>query len=324
VNEERQILLVTTRNDFSADLLIAELGRRGAPCVRWNLEDFPIQSQLTWRPETGAALLKSGAQTHPWNAFKSAWYRRTAPPRLPAELAPGGMTDFAIKEIAVFLEGVWDTTECFWVNPPARVRAAENKLWQLATAKGIGFAIPRTVVTNDPSAVCELVRSVPAAIAKAISCSGTEFEGETWSLFTRPVTETDLQPQMAIRVAPCIFQERIERKSDIRVTVVGSRLYSAEITIRGERAVGETDWRAVDSKHLAYEPHTLPVKLAELCQSMLRQLGLKYGCFDFLRTTDDRYVFLEINPSGQWGWIEHEVGAPITKALAELLIEAEV
>jgi glutathione synthase/RimK-type ligase-like ATP-grasp enzyme len=228
--------------------------------------------------------------------------------------------DFAAREIATFLEGFWETSGWLWVNRPSCVHAAENKLTQLQVAQRLGFFIPRTLVTNDAFAAREFVRAVPEAIAKPIGGSRAEIDGLGWCLFTHPVKEGDLS-ETAMQIAPCIFQERLPRKSDVRVTVVGRQVFAAEIFVRA--AGSEVDWRAVNPQDLRYEPHKLPDALEELCRSMLERLDLRYGCFDFIRTPDDRYVFLEVNPSGQWGWIEHEVGAPITRALGQLLIEVE-
>jgi hypothetical protein len=313
-----KILLITTRHDLSADLLIREFERRSLPWLRWNLEDFPVRDQLRWHPGVGAFLRIRGGD-YTLNNFRSAWYRRTAPPDLPGELAPGGTTEFVRKELRAFLDGLWKTSACSWVNRPTSVEDAENKLVQLDVAQQIGFLIPQTLVTNDAAAAAEFISSKPSAIAKSIASGGLEMDGSRWSLFTHAVTEGDLNPNTALEIAPCIFQERVPRKSDIRTTAVGDRLFSAEITIRGERDTREVDWRAVDSKSLHYEAHTLPPRVEELCRSMLRHFGLCYGCFDFIKTDDDRYVFLEINPSGQWGWIEHELGFPITRTLTQLL-----
>ena len=315
-------LLVTTRTDLSADLLVVELGKLSAPCVRWNQEDFPLRSHACWSPDAGEGFVTVGGESYPLSGFRGAWYRRAIPAQLPSGMAEGAI-EFAAREAAIFLEGLWETSHWFWVNRPLRVRAAENKLAQLALARHLGFPVPRTIVTNDPSAAIEFVRSAPQAIVKSVSASRADVDGDSWALFTHSVSESDLGLREAVQVAPCIFQECLARKSDVRVTVVGRQVFAAEIFMRGTQSTCEVDWRAVDRQDLCYQPHNLPPALEALCHSMLASLELRYGCFDFIRTADDRYVFLEVNPSGQWGWIEHEVGAPITRALAQLLMEGE-
>jgi len=319
-----KVLLITTQGDLSADLLITELLRHSATFIRWNQEDFPVQNSLRWTSDDCVGHLQSRKASYDLKCFRSIWYRRTSPPKLPCALATGGTTHFIEAEIRTVLEGVWQTSDCFWVNYPAQVHAAENKLLQLAMAKRLGFPIPRTLVTNDAPAAADFIKSVSAAVVKAVSTSGAELDGRAWSLFTHPITVADLSPTMSLQIAPCILQEQIPRKSDIRVTVVGSKVFSTEISIRGERAATEVDWRAVVAKDLHYVPHALPNSLAELCRSMMKQLDLRYGCFDFIRTPDNRYVFLEINPSGQWGWIEHETDVPITSELAQLLLRGRL
>ncbi|SCF90374.1 MULTISPECIES: hypothetical protein [unclassified Streptomyces] len=52
---------------------------------------------------------------------------------------------------------------------------------------------------------------------------------------------------------------------------------------------------------------------------MLNRLGLPYGAFDFVVTPEDEWVFLEVNPSGQYGFIEVATGLSITAAIADYL-----
>jgi glutathione synthase/RimK-type ligase-like ATP-grasp enzyme len=301
---------------------VAELARCSAGCFRWNVEDFPLLSQLHWRPESIGGIRVRG-RAFSFDRFTAAWYRRTPRPNLPPALAPGGMTDFVTEEIGAFLEGLWQTSDWFWVSHPNRVRIAERKIFQLRLARRLGFSIPQTVVTNDPGAATEFINSVPSAIVKTLSKSGADIDGAGWSLFAHSIVSKDLSPKLSVQIAPCIFQERIVRKADIRVTVVGDKIFAAAISLCGKSRADDVDWRAASADDLHYELHRLPAITARLCRRMLKQLGLRYGCFDFLLTPDGRYVFLEVNPSGQWGWIEHEIGVPITNAIARLLIECE-
>jgi putative transposase len=48
-------------------------------------------------------------------------------------------------------------------------------------------------------------------------------------------------------------------------------------------------------------------------------LGLAYGAVDLILEPSGNYVFLEVNSMGQWHWIEHLVGLPISEAIAEFL-----
>ena len=317
--DSRPILLVAERRDLAADLVVAELVKKGAAFVRWNCEDFPLSSTMIWEPTERNAKLHLGSQRFSLEQFKSAWYRRTPAPILDGSV-PVGAPGFVEREISTFLAGVWAYSRLRWINWPPSVLRAENKLLQLALAQELGFSTPRTIVTNDPSAARSFVAAVPRAVVKSITGGTFEQKDEWWVLLTHPVSAGDLESDTAIQIAPCIFQERIEKWADIRVTLVGTDIYAAQIvTTVGD----EVDWRALDRSNLSYRPHTLPDELASRCLEMLRRFGLTYGCFDFVLTPGGDYFFLEVNPSGQWGWVEHELGFRITESITRWLIEAK-
>lgn len=316
-----RVLLVTTSSDLSADLVIITLRKFRTRVLRWNLEDFPLSANASWSPDGKLRLIVQGRE-FAIEEFKSAWYRRSATPRLPDELQRNGAESFVTGEIDAFLSGLWKTSPWFWVNPPNRVQIAENKLRQLASARALGFAIPTTLVTNDRKEARRFLRRFPLAIAKSISRSAIELDGSHCAVFTRPLSRSDVIGERALRISPCIFQEMIPKRADIRATVVGSKIFTAAIMCRDPHPP-EVDWRALESRSLIYKRHELPRAIADRCHLLMQELGLVYGCFDFILTPEGRYYFLEINPSGQWGWIEHELGFKITDEIAHLLINGK-
>ena len=46
-----------------------------------------------------------------------------------------------------------------------------------------------------------------------------------------------------------------------------------------------------------------------------------FGAFDLIQTPLEEYVFLELNPTGEWGMLERDLGYPISNAIAEALCE---
>lgn len=309
------VLLATTREDLCADLLVSALTQRSAFFVRWNLEDFPQSSSLSWHPGNFSTTLTMGGRTWPHDSFQSAWFRRS--PSLKFTMASAEHEDFARREATAALEGLLESSDWFWMNRPSRVRAAENKVVQLAVASRLGFCIPKTLVTNDPAAARMFLREFPRAVTKSLSTGATVVGGERWMMFTSPVLEKDLMPEEALKLSPCIFQEAVRKKADLRVTVVGREIFAARIS-GGD--TDEVDWRAVDRANLTYEVCSLPQTLKRKCLSLMSELGLVFGGMDFVIGPDGEYVFLEINPSGQWGWIEYETGHKITDCIVELLL----
>jgi len=122
-------------------------------------------------------------------------------------------------------------------------------------------------------------------------------------------TESD-----SIRACPIILQREIRKKYDVRVTVVGETVFAATIDSQSDSAT-EVDWRKTSQPTLAHAIYHLPPEIAAICVSLTRKLGLRYGAIDLILDCDDQLWFLEINPNGQWGWIETRTGHPIAAAI---------
>ncbi|MGH3815761.1 MAG: hypothetical protein ACRDUV_25485 [Pseudonocardiaceae bacterium] len=96
------------------------------------------------------------------------------------------------------------------------------------------------------------------------------------------------------------------------MTVVGDNIFATEI-----KTPGELDWRR-SHDDITYQPYELPDTVVAGIHRLMHSLNLFFGAMDFVRT-EQGYQFIEINPNGQWGWIEHQTGQPISRALATAL-----
>lgn len=313
------ILLVTSKHDLAADLIFLELKRRNVSFLRLNSEEFPVKILMSWAPFAEKEIIIN-EQSFSLNGIKSVWFRKAEAPNLPVDIISQGSRDYLLNNVNRFLTGFWEDTNWLWINKPSKIQAGENKLYQLSIAKQLELPIPKTVITNNPKTVREFIEAHGNVIVKSIAPPVVEAENSRWGLFTHAVTLQDVSDDMSVRISPCIFQERINRKSDLRITVVGEKVFAAEIIV-DDRERDNPDWRSIDPQYLKYKPFKLPAKLSNYCINFLSELGLSFGAFDFILTDNGDIVFIEVNPSGQWGWIEHETGLPITKELANLLID---
>ena len=116
-------------------------------------------------------------------------------------------------------------------------------------------------------------------------------------------------------LAPVTFQEKVEKASDIRVTVVEDDVFAAEILSQARQS-SKVDWRATDDPDLEHRPHKLPATLADQCRRLVSKLGLGFGAIDFALKPDGTYVFFEINPNGEWLWLEDQLSLPISDSIA--------
>ena len=312
-------LLITERFEPTADLLVAELRRREVPCVRWNLDQFPCGSALTYRAcgdQFDAKIVTDGRTVH-LDDVGSIWCRGFTPAGLPDNMEDKERR-FAETEAGRALAALLTIGSVLWINNPERMRRANSKPAQLYAAQRIGFDIPATVITNDPDEVRAFAaNSREKIIYKTLSQSLDLDPGE--ALFTALVTEKEIANLELIRSSPGIFQERVAKAYEVRSTVVGKRIFSARIESQAH-AETRLDWRQLPFE-VDDRPIDLPHDVEEKIHAFMAAFGLVYGAFDFIATPEGRHVFLEVNPSGQYMWVESKTGLKITAALVEALVE---
>jgi glutathione synthase/RimK-type ligase-like ATP-grasp enzyme len=310
------VLLVSPTDDLATDLVALGLRRRGAEFIRLDPKRLCEQSLMVWDPSASASGLSLDTQLVDSGRIRSAWLRHEAGPITIQKGSPN-KEDFAIQEWAMFLAGFWETASWFWINKPSAMRLANLKLRQLETAGQHGLKIPKTLVTNSPAAARRFL-SDQTCVAKSIMSAGYVESDRKFSIFTTAIKAEQID-DLSFRASPVILQERIRKKYDLRVTIVGSRIFAAKIVVP-ILAEDMVDWRAVDPTLVRYEWITLQSELCQTCIEYVRRHSLVFAALDFIVTPDGDHIFLELNPSGQWGWLETAEDAPITDAIADCLI----
>jgi glutathione synthase/RimK-type ligase-like ATP-grasp enzyme len=231
-----------------------------------------------------------------------------------------GIYDFCLRETRSALLGsilalngrVMSRPECVW--------AAEYKPNQLAAAHAIGLRIPATVITNDPNQIrAAFDRFGRKMVAKPVRTGFVDMGSEQRAIFTNVVSEEDLADLGSARMSPTIFQQHIPKKCDVRVTVVGRKTFVAEIDSQSDEAA-KIDWRRTSNPNLPHRRARLPAILEDRILALMDRLGLSFGALDFVLTQDDEYYFLEVNPNGQWLWLDDMLGFDITGNVADWLI----
>lgn len=310
------VLLVTTSYDFAASYVMKALDLRGVPYFRFNTDQFPTCVIATYSPPN-YLVFDDGSTTVSGDRIKSVWYRRHVAPALPSEIKRG-VTDFCERETRAFLEGsLANLSTNRWLSSPQAIAVAERKLHQLKIASEIGFTIPDTLVTNEPSAVTEFADG-RRIVAKAVRSGYISSETGNQAIFTSEIGTNDLCDLDGLSLAPVIFQELVEKVSDVRVTLIGEKVFAAEI-LSQSRESSRVDWRATDDPNLEHRKYDLPQDTSELCRRLLNRFGLGFGAIDLVLNSKGELIFLEINPNGEWVWIEDQLGFPISFHIAAWL-----
>lgn len=247
----------------------------------------------------------------------SIWWGWDQPNGFPGDLV-GEERGFAEREAQLALTALMTVGDFRWINHPLRERRAKSKPAQLFVARQVGFEIPQTVITNDPDEARAFIeKSSKQIVYKGLSQPRNMKPGTV--LFTNVLTSDKLAKLDLIRLTPGIFQERVDKAYEIRVTVVATRIFGARIDSQAQ-AAATLDWRRA-LQDVNYEAIDLPPEIETKIHAFMDAFGLVYGAFDFIVTPDGRYVFLEVNPSGQYMWVECATGLGITAALVEALSE---
>lgn len=309
------LLIVTNREDRTADWLVVELHRRGSSFVRFNTEDYPASTVLRWTARS--AVLKLGAQDIDLEEVTSVWYRRPVPPS-PNPTVDIARARWAQTEAREALEGVWRTLDARWVNHPDRNTAASSKPAQLRAAGRLGFLVPETLMTNDAGAARRFVEAQPSgAVVKPLRSGRITVAGEEKLFFTSRLIRGQQVPWDRLGREPYLFQAFVDKRADIRVTVIGDAAYAVMIDSQ-QHPDTRTDFRRTDPTRLPHEPVELPPDVRKRCVELVHDFGCLFGAIDLAQTADG-YWFFENNPSGQWAWIEQITGLPLRQHLADLL-----
>jgi len=309
-------LIVTNRGDHTADFLIREFEKRKAPFLRFNTEDLGNAARLTWR-SSGQHCLRIDEESYELSQFRSVWYRRPVTPRIVDGDDPN-LHAWASQEAREALQGLWSSHSAVWVNHPTANYAAGFKQEQLIRAASIGFRVPDTLVTNCLDDAMGFIDSHSGdVVCKPLRMGRLSIDGEEKLFFTSVITAEDLE-QVADGGEPYLFQALVPKQYDIRVTVIGGTCFAARIESQLD-ATSQVDWRRRGSD-LAHKMEKLPEEIERRCVALVAGYGLQFGAIDLARASDGEYSFFEINPNGQWAWIEQLTGLPLRSALADLLL----
>ncbi|MCY1060242.1 MvdC/MvdD family ATP grasp protein [Nannocystis sp. SCPEA4] len=322
-----KVVMTTFSGDLTGKLgeLRRHLEARGAEVLRFDTDRFPGEAQAWFRQDGGREQIRLRCDGHeiclePGDAI---WYRRARwaeklPPSLNRQLRHG-----CVLESEALLRGLIAAAPCFVMDPPDLVRERGHKPAQQRLARELGLATPRTLMTNDPAEAREFVASCrDGAIAKMLSGFAViDDDGREQVVFTTSLRDDHLARLDGLRLAPMVFQEQIRKRLELRITVVGSRMFTAAVDSQ-KVAGAEVDWRERGVTLLpSWSPYELPADVARALERYMQRIGMQYSAIDMLVEPDGRHVFLEANPAGECFWLEHYAPHfPLTEAIADVLV----
>jgi len=312
------VLIVTNDHDEHADAVIQELNRRDVPVFRFHPEDFPHACSVSLEID-GARIrgeLSNADHRVTFDDICAAWYRRSRNLYMgPVSRTSEKLDDYVKAQSTATVVALCAGLDTLWVSHPFRLRRGEVKALQLAEASRAGLKIPQTLISNDPAratAFVEALGETECAIKPLMAIGVTDEQGYRLPLTTTLPAGHSLA---SLALAPTMLQPYVEKAFELRCVVIGERIFCAKLDSQADEK-SRIDWRGGDPAH---ELFTLPDHVEASIHRLLAGFELNFASLDMIVTPDGEFVFLELNPNGQWLWLEHELGLPLVATMADLL-----
>ncbi|CZF84004.1 MvdC/MvdD family ATP grasp protein [Grimontia marina] len=324
---KNKVLIIThSKDNPSIDTVSEHLRTLGAIPIRFNTDLFPTEVQIASHQLNGgniSVLTTETGEVVQSSEIMAVWYRRFYPAKgLPADMDIQ-LKQPSIEESKRTILGFLDSLQCFKLDDYWDVKHASNKEYQLMLARKVGLDLPNTLTSNSPDAVRQFFTDNKGRIiTKMQTAFSIWHEDIEQVVFTNKVTEEHLDKLEELNLCPMVFQEHIEKEVELRATVVGNQVFCASIDPEIMKGM-ETDWRKRGMYTLdKWQPYELPKEEAEKLVKLAKKLNLNYGAADIILTPDGAYKFLEINPCGEFYWMDVYQELGICEAIANNLVSA--
>jgi glutathione synthase/RimK-type ligase-like ATP-grasp enzyme len=315
------ILVLTNKRDITSDFIVQNLSDLGVPFYRLNTDEIGNTIRLSFDVINNEYLIYDSARDIIVNLLqiKSVYFRRPEILVHSKDLTTGEK-NFIRSELSFTLEAIYKILgNAFWVNTVDAIRNAENKIFQLMLAKEIGFIIPNTILSSQPNtALSFFSKNDGLCIIKPVKSGLVAGETEEGVIFTSQV-HLDRDNVDRILTCPVYLQNLVPKYADLRVTLIGDKLFCAMIHSQHEED-SKIDWRKAGHP-LQHSAHELPKEIIAKCFELAKKLNLNFAAIDFILDQKNNYIFLEINPNGQWAWIERQLNFNISNEITNLLIK---
>jgi glutathione synthase/RimK-type ligase-like ATP-grasp enzyme len=316
------LLILTDSFDVHADIVIEKLKKENISFFRFNLDVESLKKTYISFEKFVWKIRFDNYEVHS-NQFKCVWCRR---PFVELSLEEQSYKDVDFKiwksEWNKTLLGLYNTLKDIpWLNPLRKAYKGENKYYQFDIAKKVGFNMPQTLISNDKNAIKEFANNHQKVLFKLMSQEIYDLgDGNFKGLYTNVITKEEINNFNESEENPIVLQEYIDKKYEVRYTVVGKEHLVCRIDSQLSSKACE-DWRRYDIANTPHYKIDAPEEIRNKVDCMMELLGLEYGALDFIVTDANKWFFLEINCLGQWLWIEQLTGLPISQAIIRWIKE---
>lgn len=209
--------------------------------------------------------------------------------------------------------------DAYWLNHPKN--RLVDKLTQLETARTFGIKTPPTLYTNNKKDLISFKDENGAIITKVLGATiFKQIEGQAYLNYTSEVIDDDII-ELEEWFYPSLFQKKIVKEFEIRSFFLEGEFYSMAIFSQSDAQT------SVDFRHYNFEkpnrniPFKLPNDIEQQLRLFMKQLEINCGSIDLICDTGGEFIFLEVNPLGQFGMTSEPCNYYLEKKIAQLLVK---
>lgn len=318
------LLILSDKYDLHADLVENKIKKRNICCFRFNLDveslkkSFVTFNGCKW-------IIANGEQVVDSIQITCVWCRRAF---IELTLEEQQILDNSFKiwknEWNKTLLGLYNSLKRVkWLNPLKNAYKGENKYYQIEIAGRVEFKMPDFIVSNQKEKLLDFAERYPDIVLKLISQEiYQDKDGKFKGLYVNKINKHILQGFSEQEENPIMLQNYVDKKYEVRYTVVGKKHFVCKIDSQKSKKACE-DWRRYDLPNTPHLPIEPPKEIKIKVDEFMDVMGIEYGALDFIVTPQNEWVFLEINCMGQWLWIENLTGLKISDAIVEWISEVE-
>lgn len=307
-------LIVSSTIDFSTDMVCYRLLEDNEKFYRLNRDEF-LKHKIVVDLQNEVMIISIDGEEYEaqFEHLKGIFFRAPVFLRTQSKKELSVQEQLERNQWSSFLRNLIVFKNANWINNPVSTYRAENKIFQLCIAKEYGLEVPVTYISNCTDFNLEsdkkyIVKSLDTALFYDMENNKEMFT------YSNVVSGSELN-EYDLTSAPIFIQEFLNPKIDCRVTYVQGKLFPVKILQNGKGMYG--DWR-MRKEELEYIPFQLPAYVENAIHKLMKKLELNFGGID-LAIVSGEYYFIEVNPTGEWGWLEVKTGTNISKTIKRAL-----
>lgn len=303
----KKVLIITSSIDYTVDYIISKYGNK-YKFYRLNVDMFN-KYVINVSYENGF-YIKNKQWTILEEEIDAIYYRKPILPDLSDYESK--YRNMISRDIITVINGIVDAFKGVVLSRPSLLKKSENKVFQMRIANQVGFNFPKSLIGTSNTDINNIIDFdgiiKPLTIGKIIN-------GDKCEIIQTCKIEEHINEDIAL--TPLYVQQYIDKNYEVRVTIVDDEIFAVKIM-----AFNKIDWR-IDQSNNRYELISIPKDIKEKCLKMMDIMNLKFGAFDFIVDKNENYIFLEVNPNGQWLWLEKLLGLKISNRIINYLSKGD-